>query len=111
MTAVVEAESLTKRFGEIPAVHAESAARASLACLSPSRTSGSDGVWFLLVQDDDGRPIDTAVVGLVFDSANPPIAQASEALTRASYEHKHAIVAMPWGAEWQIIRPDDRRPA
>lgn len=70
----------------------------------------SDGEWVLLLEDDEGHPVEMGHIGLVFDSSALPLVAASKTLSRAGYEHFQTVVTGPWAAEWKIIGPEDRLP-
>lgn len=88
----------------------ERVARACLGCLCARPQDVSDGDWVLLLEDDEGHPVEMGNIGLVFDSTAPPLVAASKTLSRADYEHSQTVATGPWAAEWKIIRPEDRLP-
>lgn len=91
-------------------VHDERVVRACLGCLCAGPQGVADGEWVLLLEDDEGHPVASGHIGLVFDSTAPPLLAASNALSRAGYEHAETVVTRPWAAEWRVIRPEDRLP-
>jgi len=85
------------------------AARACLGCLCAEPGDVAEGHWILLVMDADHRPLAIATVGLVFDFESVPVIPASDALTRAGYQHVESPNKTPWAATWRIIPPGEDR--
>jgi hypothetical protein len=86
----------------------ERAVHALLGCLCAGPRDATGGDWVLLLEGPHAEPLALSHIALVFDSEAAPLAAATEALSRAGYEHRQAVVTTPWAAGWQIIRPEDR---
>ncbi|MHB1920380.1 MAG: hypothetical protein ACYCSX_17190 [Acidimicrobiales bacterium] len=85
-------------------VHDERVVRACLGCFCAGPQDVADGERVLLLEDDEGHPVASGHIGLVFDSTAPPLV----ALSRADYEHAQTVATRPWAAAWKVIRPEDR---